>query len=87
MFETEADAYWCFDKFIQRVQSRPLTNHVNIVVVWTEAQDPELWKHLMDKHVDVRAIVDQWFSCLFVSYLPVSAIERCDQCDPLVFTA
>lgn len=76
VFESEADAYWCFEKFMQRVHGRSLATQVNVVVVWTEAQDPELWKHLTESGIDVRAAVDQWFGCLFVTYLPVSAIER-----------
>ena len=61
---------------MQKVQQRSIGTQVNVVIVWTEAQDPELWKHLIEHKIDVRGIVEQWLSCLFTSYLPVSAIER-----------
>lgn len=33
-------------------------------------------RHLTDHDIDVRTTVDQWFTCVFTAYLPVSAIER-----------
>lgn len=45
VFESEADAYWCFERFMLKIQRRPLAAEVNMVIVCTEAQDPELWKY------------------------------------------
>lgn len=76
VLEVEADAYWCFERFQRKLHQRPLTAEVNLASAWIEAQDPELWKHLRAHSIDVRAIVSQWLSTLYTTYLPVSALER-----------
>jgi hypothetical protein len=76
VIEVEADAYWCFERFILKFQQHTLAVEVKQVAVWTEVQDPELWKHLTMHGTDIKAVVARWFVSLYTTSLPVSAIER-----------